>query len=161
MLVDLFLCATIAVWDLTFNNIIVVYLVASLGISVLYTTHISHSFFLIEAPSHLEVRKQRLYKARVALSRIGASVLHGGLATLLAVGIVGLLARKSYFFDVFYKLWLVIAVSGMANAFFLIPNILSFVGPTPDFREKNEEREKQFIKEQSSLSKAQVNAMHF
>ena len=132
-LVDLFLCATISAWSLTFNNIIVVHLVASLGISVLYTTHISHTFLLIEPPQQLEIRKQRLWKARVALSRIGSSVLHGGLATLLAVGIVGLLARRSYFFDVFYKLWLVIAVSGMANAFFLIPNILSFGGPTPNF----------------------------
>jgi len=77
----------------------------------------------------------------VALSRIGSSVLHGGIAILLAVCIVGLLARKSYFFDVFYKMWLVIAVSGMANAFFLIPNILSFCGPTPDQGKKNEEGE--------------------
>ena len=147
LLVDLFLGATVSVWDLTFNNIIVVHLVASLGISVLYTTHISQTFLLIEPPSQLEVKKQRLWKARVALSRIGSSVLHGGITTLLAVGIVGLLARRSYFFDVFYKLWLVIAISGMANAFFLIPNILSFTGPTPDFKEKNEEREKIFTQQ--------------
>lgn len=152
LLVDLFLCATISIWGLTFNNIIVVHLVASLGISVLYTTHISHTYLLIEPPGQLEKKKQRVWKARVALSRIGSSVLHGGIATLLAVGIVGLLAKKSYFFVVFFKLWLVIAISGMANAFFLVPTILSFAGSTPDFKEKNEEREKKFLKQQSSNS---------
>lgn len=155
LMVDLFLCATIATWGLSFNNIIVVHLVASLGISVLYTTHIAHKFLLLDAPVHLEKKKQRSWKARMALSRIGSSVLHGGVAILLAVCIVGLLARRSYFFDVFYKMWLVIAIAGMGNAFFLIPNILSFIGPVPNQESNGEEGANSSPdKEQDSVNEA-------
>ena len=50
LLVDLFLIALIPLTDLTFNNLIVVHLIASLGLSVLYSAHISHTFLLVEAP---------------------------------------------------------------------------------------------------------------
>ena len=151
LLVDFFLLASISVWGLAFNHIIVVHLVASLGLSVVYTTHISHTFLVIEPPTKLDKKKQRVWKARVALSRIGSSVLHGGIVTLLAVGIVGLLAKKSYFFVVFFKLWLVISISGMANAFLLIPTILSFIGPLHDVKLKNEKRRKSFMIQQADL----------
>ena len=50
LLVYLGLAALLPIQDLTFNNVIIVHLVSSLGISVLYSAHISHSYLLVEAP---------------------------------------------------------------------------------------------------------------
>ena len=160
LLVDLFVLALIPLWDLTFNNILVVHLIAGLGLSVLFSLHIAHTFLLVEPPAELPRKKQRIWKARVSLSRIGSSVLHGGVSTFLAVIIVGFV-RQSYFFVVFFKLWFGIVVFGMANAFILLPIVLSFVGPTADPAEKTEERKKLFFRRMSSLSKSQIEAMHY
>jgi len=88
VLTDFFLLATIPFVNLNFNNVVVVYLITSLGLSVLYSVHISHTFLLVAAPNTLKPYKQRQVKARVALSRMGASVLHGAVVTLLFIGIV-------------------------------------------------------------------------
>ena len=149
-LVELFIIAIIPMSDLTFNNLSVVHLLASLGLSVLYSVHISHRYLLVEAPN-LPKPRQRVFKARVAMSRIGSSVLHGSISTLLALIIVGASAR-SYYFIVFFRLWLGIVLVGMANAFILVPIILSFIGPTPNYEEKNENRKRTFEKRRSSMS---------
>ena len=52
-LVDLFLIALIPILGLEFNNIVVTHILASLGLSVLYSIQISHTFLLVEAPSEL------------------------------------------------------------------------------------------------------------
>ena len=90
LIVNLFLAALIPVWGLTFNNIVVVHLIASIGISVLYSAHITHTYLLVEPPEGLIKSKQRIWKTRVALGQIGSSVLHGSISTLLAIMIVGL-----------------------------------------------------------------------
>ena len=157
LIVDLFLAALIPVWGLTFNNIVVVHLIASMGISVLYSAHITQSYLLVEPPEGLIKSKQRIWKIRVALGQIGSSVLHGSISTLLAIMIVGL-SRQSYFFIVFFKLWLGIVLFGMANAFLLIPIILSFVGPTPDYENKRVTRMDNFIRRASVLNEDQISA---
>ena len=85
----LLLMALIPLWGMTFNNILVVHLIASLGLSILNSTHISHAYILALAPNTFSVKKRRTWKATVALSRIGPSIKHGSLATLLAVVIIG------------------------------------------------------------------------
>ena len=151
-LVNLFLLALIPIWGMTFNNLLVVHLIASLGLSVLYTSHISHAYIMAHAPDSFSQSKQRSWKAHVALSHIGNSVLHGSIATLLAVLIVGY-SRNSYFFVVFFKLWLGIVVFSSANAFILIPIILSLWGPTPDYKDRDALREKKFIARVDTMTK--------
>ena len=56
-LVDLFLMALIPLWGMTFNNILVVHLVASLGLSVLYSSHICHAYILAHAPPNFRKKK--------------------------------------------------------------------------------------------------------
>ena len=56
-LVELFIIAIIPMSDLTFNNLSVVHLLASLGLSVLYSVHISHRYLLVEAPKSLPVQR--------------------------------------------------------------------------------------------------------
>ena len=70
---------------------------------------------------------------------MASSVLHSGMITLIAVVVLAV-GHKSYFFEVFTKLWLGIIILGMFNAFVLAPVILSFIGPTPDLDEKDEQR---------------------
>ena len=49
-LVNLFLLALIPMWNLTFNNIVVVHLVAGMGLSVYFSLIIGHTFLLVEPP---------------------------------------------------------------------------------------------------------------
>ena len=88
----------------------------------------------------LDPAKQRNVKARVAMSRMASSVLHSAIITLIALIILSI-GTKSYFFNVFTKLWISIIVFGLLNAFFFVPVILSMIGPTPDHDEKMKERQ--------------------
>ena len=58
---------------------------------------------------------------------MGSSVFHGGFSTLLAIS--ALAPSSSYVFVVFFKLWVGIIVFGMSNGFFLLPVILTYIGP--------------------------------
>ena len=129
-----------------------------MGLSVLYTVHISHAYILAQSPDTFTDNKKRVWKARVSLSHIGNSVLHGSVATLLAVLIVGF-SRNSYFFIVFFKLWMGIVVFGSANAFILIPVILSLLGPTPDYKDRDTLREQTFFVHLDSLAEHQKIAI--
>lgn len=153
-----FLLASVPLQHLTFNNIIVVHLLASLGLSVLYSVHIALTFLMVQAPKDMPAKRKRVWKARVALSRLGSSVLHGSIATLIAILIVGIFAQKSYIFRVFFKTWLAIVLVGMANAFILIPILLSLFGPVHDFEMKKVERARRFLSHMSKMSELQRSA---
>ena len=58
---------------------------------------------------------------------MGSSVFHGGFSTLLSIS--ALAPSSSYVFVVFFKLWVGIIVFGMSCGFFLLPVILTFIGP--------------------------------
>jgi len=137
VLVDIYLIALIYYWDLTLNNIIVVQLVIGLGLSVDYSAHIAHTYLIVPAPTEYTKMEARMYKARVALSQMGSSVIHGGLSTFLAIIVTS--GAKSYIFVVFFKVWLGIIVFGMSNGFILLPIIFSVIGPTPDPEHKKQE----------------------
>ena len=59
LLTDLFLLALMPLVDLNFNNVALVYLITSLGLSVLYTIQITHTYLIVEVPMELEPKKQR------------------------------------------------------------------------------------------------------
>lgn len=128
ILVDLFLIAAIHYWDLTFNTVVVVNVVIAIGLAVDYSAHIAHTYLLITPPKSCTTPSEmRIYKARKALSVMGSSVFHGGFSTFLAI--IALAGSRSYVFVVFFRMWFVIIVFGMANGFLLLPVILSFIGP--------------------------------
>lgn len=131
ILVDMYLYALIYYWGLTFNTIVVINIVVAIGLSVDYSAHIAHSYLTAKPPNNSYFRghnkRKRLYKSRLALSQMGSSVFHGGFSTLLAISCLA--GSSSYVFVVFFKLWVGIIVFGMSNGFFLLPVILSFIGP--------------------------------
>merc|ERR1719464_2429470 len=59
---------------------------------------------------------------------MGSSVFHGGFSTFVAISVLA--PAKRCISIAFYRLWFGIILFGMANGFFLIPVILSFLGPT-------------------------------
>ena len=59
---------------------------------------------------------------------MGSSVFHGGFSTFIALSVLA--PSKTYVLVVFYRTWTGIILFGMANGFFLLPVILSFIGPT-------------------------------
>ena len=61
-----------------------------------------------------------------ALARIGPSVFHAVLSTLLAVVVIG--ASESYVFRIFFKVLLVTVLIGGAHGLLLLPVILSLAG---------------------------------
>ena len=82
---------------LTMNNIIVINLVIGLGLAVDYSAHIAHTFLIVKPPPECTTNaSKRMYKARVAISQMGSSVIHGGFSTFLAIVVLG--NAKSYIF---------------------------------------------------------------
>ena len=156
LLVDVFLLGLIHFWDLTLNSIILVNLVIGLGLSVDYSAHISHTYLIVEAPKGMSVAEQRVYKAKLAISSMGSSVLHGGTSTFLAVIVLG--GAKSYIFVVFFKMWFGIIVFGMANGFILLPVILSIIGPTPNPEIKKTEKV-EMVRRMSTLKRMSVTQL--
>ena len=158
ILTNFFLVALIPFLGLTFNNIVVVYLITSIGLSVVYSTQISHTFLLVEIDNRIAVKKQNSIRARVALSRMVMSVLHSAVINLISVTILSI-GHKSYFFSVLTKLWLSIALIGLLNAFFFLPVVLSQVGPTPDHEEKDKERRKRILSSLKWFNRDQLIAL--
>lgn len=85
---NFFLCGLIPLVGLTFNNVVVIYLINSLGLSVLYSMQISHTFLNVDAPVTFVTKQQRQFKSRVALARMGPSILHGAVATFIAIALM-------------------------------------------------------------------------
>jgi len=97
VLVDVFLLGLVHFWDLTMNSIVTVFLVIGLGLSVDYSAHIAHTYLTVEPPKEMTTAMQkRHYKASVAISSMGSSVIHGGFSTFLAVCTLSM--AKSYIF---------------------------------------------------------------
>ena len=116
---------------MSLNSILLIHIVVSVGISVDYSTHIAYAY-LVEYPSEgdkCETSSQiRLWKAKMALRKMGSSVFHGGLSTFLAICVLA--PVKNYIFLTFFRLWFGIILFGLANGFVLLPVLLSLVGPT-------------------------------
>ena len=91
-------------------------------------------------------KKKRIYKAKMALRKMGSSVFHGGFSTFLAIFVLA--PGKTYIFLSMFRLWFGIILFGMSNGFILLPVMLSFVGPN-------------FHHEEISLSLADTSARTF
>jgi len=107
-------------WGVTINGTSTIYLLICLGLAVDYSAHIAHVFNISEGS--MEARSLE------ALSRIGPSVLHALLSTILAVIALGF--SKSYVFVVFFQiLFLATTIAGF-KGLWLLPVVLSLVGGT-------------------------------
>ena len=127
---DVLLFGFIHYWRLTLNPILLVHIVVSVGISVDYSAHIAYAFLVEKVPQngiHNTPEKIRIYKAKMALRKMGSSVFHGGFSTFLAIFVLA--PGTTYIFLSMFRLWFGIILFGMSNGFILLPVLLTFVGP--------------------------------
>ena len=114
-------------WDETLNVVTITQVIIAIGISVDYTSHVTHTFKV----SSGDTKKLRVVEA---LDKIGISVLNGGISTLLAV--LMLSVADSYIFRAFFKCFFGIVVFGIAHGLLFLPAVLCFIGPANSYFEK-------------------------
>ena len=114
---------------MTFNSVLGLNLSLSLGIAVDYSVHIANSYLNVRVPVSLKghPQAQREYKAREAISRMGPSVLHGGISTLISVSMLGFADLIT--FTIFFNCWMTFVTIGIINGILLLPALLSMWGP--------------------------------
>ena len=129
-LCDVFLFALIHFWNLALNPIVLMHIIVSIGISVDYSAHIAYAYLVEPVPASAGCdtnSKIRVYKAKMALRKMGSSVFHGGFSTFVAIFVLA--PGTTYIFITFFRLWFGIVFFGMTNGFLFLPVMLSFIGP--------------------------------
>lgn len=118
---DLLLIAYLA--GIRVNSISYSCLVMACGLAVDYCVHLGHAF------DHA-VRKEGLDNkaaARKAITRMGGSIIQGGMTTLL--GVVVLAAASSVAFRAFFMYVFSTIVLGVVHGLFLLPVLLGYLTP--------------------------------
>lgn len=107
-------------WNITLSSITMIHLIMSVGFSVDYSAHVCSAYLL-------STSVDRVSRAKDAINHAAGPVLNGGISTLL--GVVLLAASKSYIFESFFKIMLLVIIFGMAHAVLFLPVVLSVIGP--------------------------------
>jgi len=95
-----------------------VYIMIAVGLSVDYSAHIAHMFKISNGDAE--------QRAITAVGRIGPSVFHAVITTLLAV--VVLATSKSYVFTILFKVFFLTVIFGGIHGLWLLPVLLSIFG---------------------------------
>jgi len=106
-------------WGLTIDTVSCTNIIISIGLCVDYSVHVAHAF-LANSGSRDE-------RVELALTEIGPAVFNGGFSTFLAF--VLLAGSKSHVFMTFFKVFLLVVVFGLYNGLFVLPVVLSLIGP--------------------------------
>ena len=103
------------------NAVLVVNLVTSLGLAFEFCSHIAMSFSEKEG-----TRQQRAMKA---LHEVGSAVVVGIVANKLIAILLLAFAQSSLFRLYYFRMYLVIIIIGAFNGLFVLPILLSWIGP--------------------------------
>ncbi|CAL1542954.1 unnamed protein product [Lymnaea stagnalis] len=109
-----------AIWGLTLSSVTMIHLIMSVGFSVDFCAHVCTAYIVSEETNRED-------RARDAIVHASGPILNGGLSSI--IGVVVLLFTESYIFQSFFKIMLLVIGFGVLHAVFLIPVILSFIGP--------------------------------
>ncbi|XP_075300982.1 NPC1-like intracellular cholesterol transporter 1 [Opisthocomus hoazin] len=113
-----------ALWGVPYNAVALINLVAAVGISVEFVSHLTCAFALSTQPG-------RAARAADALVTMGSKVVAGVALTNLP-GIVVLAFAKAQLIQIFFfRLNLIITLVGLAHGLLFLPVLLSYVGPSP------------------------------
>ncbi|VDI80305.1 Hypothetical predicted protein [Mytilus galloprovincialis] len=108
------------IWGLTLSSVTMIHIVMCVGFSVDFSAHICHAFAHVTG----ENKDARI---STALDLAGGPILNGALSSV--IGIVVLAFSKSYIFFSFFKVMFIVVVVGAMHAIFLLPVLLSWIGP--------------------------------
>ncbi|XP_059586482.1 NPC1-like intracellular cholesterol transporter 1 [Alligator mississippiensis] len=113
-----------ALWSIPYNAVALVNLVATVGISVEFTSHITRSFAISTRPGRLE-------RAKEATVDMGSAVVAGVAMTNLPGIVVLAFARARLVQIFFFRLNLIVTLLGLVHGLVLLPVLLSYFGPPP------------------------------
>ncbi|XP_040394231.1 NPC1-like intracellular cholesterol transporter 1 [Cygnus olor] len=113
-----------ALWDIPYNAVALINLVAAVGISVEFVSHLTCAFAHSTKPTRVE-------RAAEATITMGSKVVAGVAMTNLP-GIVVLAFAKAQLIQIFFfRLNLIITLAGLAHGLVFLPVLLSYMGPSP------------------------------
>jgi multidrug efflux pump subunit AcrB len=118
-------------WGLYIDNVTVVMLVVSVGISVDYAAHVGYAFQQYQHGSTAT-------RAARAMTEMGSCVWHGFFSTFLAI--VVLAPSKSYVFTSFFKQLFLASTLGIFNGLFVLPVMLK-LGVCSNVKDEEEQSE--------------------
>lgn len=108
------------IWGLTLSSVTMIHIVMCVGFSVDFSAHICHAYAHVPG-------ENRDARVSTALDLAGGPILNGALSSV--IGIVVLAFSKSYIFFSFFKVMFIVVVVGAMHAIFLLPVLLSWIGP--------------------------------
>ncbi|XP_004839969.1 Niemann-Pick C1-like protein 1 [Heterocephalus glaber] len=111
-----------AMWGISYNAVSLINLVAAVGMSVEFVSHITRSFAISTKPSRLE-------RAREATISMGSAVFAGVAMTNLPGILVLGLAQAQLIQIFFFRLNFLITMVGLVHGLIFLPVILSYLGP--------------------------------
>ncbi|XP_068974093.1 patched domain-containing protein 3-like isoform X2 [Bombus flavifrons] len=117
-------CGFMYFWGLTIDIASCIGLELGIGLCVDYAAHVAHAFINAASVSGNEDRTKR---AHIAVRYIGAAVAYGAGSTLLALSMM--VFSDSYVFHAFLKIFVLVILFGLWHGLFLLPVILSTIGP--------------------------------
>uniref|UniRef100_A0A8B9R6N4 NPC1 like intracellular cholesterol transporter 1 n=1 Tax=Anas platyrhynchos TaxID=8839 RepID=A0A8B9R6N4_ANAPL len=113
-----------ALWDIPYNAVALINLVAAVGISVEFVSHLTCAFAHSTKPTRVE-------RAAEATVTMGSKVVAGVAMTNLP-GIVVLAFAKAQLIQIFFfRLNLIITLAGLAHGLVFLPVLLSYMGKAP------------------------------
>lgn len=116
-------------WDVNLDSISMIQLIMCIGFSVDFSAHISYAYLAAKVDTPDERVQECLYA-------LGLPILQGGLSTIL--GIMALVLAPSYIFITFFKTVFLVIFFGAIHGLFLLPVLLSLLGPGSCSKKKKE-----------------------
>ncbi|PHJ24988.1 patched family protein [Cystoisospora suis] len=120
VVVDNYRCSPSLCVQVKLHMVSTIALVISIGFAVDYSAHLCHTFTHCKG----ETREKRVIESLVLM---GNPVFHGACSTLLGILLLGF--SESFVFSVFFRMMVMVVVFGASHGMFLLPVILSWVGP--------------------------------
>lgn len=109
-----------ALWDVNLDSISMINLIMCIGFSIDFTAHICYSYMSSK-------RKRPSHRISDAMYALGWPIVQGSVSTIL--GVIALLLAESYIFLVFFKMVFLVIFFGALHGLFLLPVMLSLLGP--------------------------------
>ena len=118
-MIDVCLLGSMHIVGDAINMVTAINLLLAIGLCIDYSAHVVHAF--------LEAEGTRDERAATALNVIGLSVFNGGMSTFFAT--LTMFTAKSYIFQVFGRMFVLIVLWGLYFGIVVLPVLLSLIGP--------------------------------